>query len=152
MVTKKKNKVVKKIKGGRVHYDMTRQKGAWFDPLIMNQTIEGVFTKTFDTKSDYKNSREASSHFGKKMKTNYEITKSSGGAVILSEGGGPLQDLLEDLRIGDFIHLEFKHLALPDGTPMPKTIKTKEQLYKWRGGKKEPSWPVWGECWVEKAK
>ncbi len=132
----------KKKKGKVVDYK-TDFKGGWFDPLKQNQTIQGVFVREFATDSDFKNTREDSDNFGKKKKSNYEIKLDGGGAVNFSESSGPLQALLDDLTPGDRVDIQYLHLALPDGTPCPKTVTTKEAMWKWRGGKKESSWPVW---------
>ena len=136
-----KGKEVKMKKGGMVDYAVEFN-GRYFDPLLRPQTIHGVFVGSKDVESKFRNERKGSPNEGKKTKTNYEI-KTNHGSVIFSEGSGPLQALLDDLAVGDYVEIGYKTLKTPDGTPMPPTVKTKEQLWKWRGGKKEPSYPVW---------
>jgi len=118
--------------------------GRYFDPLIQDQKIHGSFVGAREVESKFRNQRETSPNFGKKVKTNYEIKKSENGqSVIFSESSGPLQNFFDNLAVGDYVEIYYKTQRLPDGTPMPKTVKTREQLHKWRGGKKEPSYSVW---------
>ena len=63
-VEKKKGPVV--IKKGKVeNWNIGFTKGDWFNPLVQDQNLEGVFLKTFQTDSKYKNTRENSVAFGK---------------------------------------------------------------------------------------
>ena len=134
--------MAQKKTGSKVVDFATDFKGKWFDPLVQGQKIEGVFIRSFDTESDFKNLREKSENFGKKKKTNYEIKLNKGGQINFSEGSGPLQALLDALEPGDRVIIHYDTLELPDnGGKMPKTVKTKEQMWKWRGGKKEASYP-----------
>lgn len=117
-------------------------RGKWFQPLQQNQIIKGVFTREFKTDSKFKNSREDSDNFGKKTKSNYEITLDGNkGKINFSEGGGPLQALLDALSIGDRVEIHYSHLEKKDGEKCPVTVKTSEQLKKWRGGKNNPCYP-----------
>jgi len=140
----KKEKVVK----GMVEFPVDFS-GRYFDPLIQNQQIHGVFVGSREVESKFKNSREESDNFGKKKKTNYEI-KTQSGSIIFGEGGGPLQSFLDGLEVGQYVEIGYLCMKLPDGTLCPKTIKTREQLYKWRGGKKESSFPKFEYLRAEK--
>lgn len=152
MVKKKKNKVVGiKGKDGRERFNLNFSKGEWFNPLKQNQVIEGVFTKTFVTDSKFKNTRENSEAFGKNAKVNYEITRDKGTPICISETGGPIQSLLDSLNVGDRVHFEFVCLKREDGELCPKTVKTPEQLKKWKARQK--AWPVWGEnAWIKRGR
>ena len=136
MVAKKASQKVK----GRKYYS-TEMGGKWFDPLAGKQIIEGEFLRTFTTASKFKNTREGSDCFGKKQKTNYEILQPNGEKIVFSEGGGPLQALLDDLKPGDSIHVEFAGLEREDHVMVPVSIKTREQLKKWKGGSKVCCYP-----------
>lgn len=131
---------VKSASKGRKYYN-TEMGGKWFDPLKGKQTIEGEFTRSFTTSSKFKNMREGSDCFGKKEKMNYEILQANGEKIVFGEGGGPIQALFDDLRVGDSVHIEFIGLQREDGEMVPASIKTREQLNKWKGGKKVRVFP-----------
>lgn len=146
MAKEKKDQVVKTQKGGKTYYSLEFERGIWFNPLAGPQTFDGVFLKTFGTDSKFKNTRSGSEYFGKNTKGNYSFRMDKQGVLNFSETGGLFQAFLDDLVPGDRVHFSFIGLKrASDGEMMPKSIKTKEQLIKWRGGKKEPAYPVWGK-------
>jgi hypothetical protein len=134
-----KGKKAPKVKGRK--YYSTEMGGKWFDPLKGKQTVEGEYVRSFETASKFKNMREGSNCFGKKLKENYEILLDSGDKVNFSEGGGPIQALFDDMKPGDRLHIEFIGLEREDGVMVPASIKTREQLNKWKGGKKVRCFP-----------
>lgn len=117
--------------------------GKWFDPLKGAQKIKGEFTRSFTTASKFKNMREKSDCFGKKEKMNYEILQADGERLVFSEGGGAIQALLDDMRQGDTVEIHFGGLKREDGEMVPSKIKTRDELNKWKGGKKVRAFPVW---------
>lgn len=144
MGKEKKNQVkpIVNKKGGEELWNIGFTKGDWFDPLKQNQTIEGVFTRTFRSESKFKNTRENSEAYGKKEKVNYEFQRDKGQVPIcIGETSGPLQSLFDSLNPGDWIQIKYLHLKREDGEQCPKTVKTFEQLKKWKAGQK--AWPVW---------
>ena len=150
MVKKKKGSVVTK-KGKVENWNIGFTKGDWFNPLVQDQKLEGVFLKTFQTDSKFKNTRENSAAFGKKAKVNYEFARDGKNPFCIGETSGPLQALFDSLSPGDRLKFTFKHLKREDGEVCPKTVKTFDQLKKWKGSAK--AWPVWGnEATVIRAK
>lgn len=137
-----------KVKGRK--YYSTEMGGKWFDPLAGKQTLEGEFTRTFTTSSKFKNLREGSDCFGKKEKLNYEFVKEDGSKFVLGEGGGPLQAMLDDLKPGNKVHIEFIGLEREDGVMVPSSIKTREQLKKWKGSSKVRCFPRYADKGVWK--
>src|SRR4029077_2921340 len=103
MVKKKKGQVVS-IKGGVEHWNVGFTKGDWFNPLVQNQTVEGVLTKVFQTDSKYRNKREDSQAYGKKSKVNYEFMRDGDKPPLcFGETSGSLQAMIDSLNIGDRI-------------------------------------------------
>lgn len=119
----------------------TEMGGKWFNPLAGPQVVKGEYSRSFTTASKFRNTREGSDCFNKKEKNNYEIVASDGQRIVFGEGGGPLQALLDDMRVGDLIEVHFSHLEREDGEKVPTSIKDRKALDKWKGGKKVRVFP-----------
>jgi hypothetical protein len=134
-------------KDGMIEFSTEGMK--FFDVLKRPAEYHGTFLGEETQKSKFASKRRGSPNFGKKQKTNYGVMTPA-GKVMFSESSGPLQDLFDQCTPGDYVEIDYLTCALPSGELMPSSVKTKEQLWKWRGGKKEPSYPKFSRLALKK--
>lgn len=125
-----------------VEYSTSSQGGEWFNLLASGQKIEGTVTKTFEVSSKFKNQREKSPCFGKKVRQAWEISTKTGKILFTERGGGPLQTFLDACKVGSAVIMEYQGLQREDGEMCPASVKTPEQYKKWKGGKRTMTFPV----------